>query len=76
MEKPKHVNLAALADRTVSDRAKDAAQNAFNAGLSPRAQLDAARAVMTGPGTYLPHQGSAERERRRRRQMERKAAKK
>lgn len=47
--------------------AAQAAQAAYNAGASPRAQVDAARAILASTGanlTYKPHQSLKERNRR------------
>lgn len=44
-----------------------AAENVFQAGGSPRAQIDAAREAAGKKLVYLPHQSSRERERRLRR---------
>lgn len=73
-EKPDHVDLSARARPTVLDSASKAAKAVFDAGGSPRAQIDAARKVSPRPINYLPHQGAQERAKRRR-QAEHKAEK-
>lgn len=57
----KHVRLTDITnknDKGVSSPAKTAADEAADAGLSPRAQLDAARAVSDGRLTYNAHVGA------------------
>lgn len=59
----KHTQLAAT--KNVRETAKAAADAAFQAGGSPRAQIDAARAAVGNDKLgYMPHQGMRERQRR------------
>ncbi len=67
-------DLSARAQGNVSDAASRASRQAYEAGASPRGQIDAARKASGSRLNYLPHQGSREMERRRA-QMERAAAK-
>ena len=63
----RHVNLGAKTQNlgTKSDVASNAAHQAFEAGASPRAQLEAGRkAAGTERIGYLPHQGAKERMKR------------
>lgn len=62
-DKTKHADLSRRAQGNVQDTATAAARGVFEAGGSPREQLDAARKRSGNTRlTYLPHQGAKERE--------------
>lgn len=55
------VHTRLVAGKGVDTLATEAAKRAADAGGSPRAQMDAARANHSGRLTYIPHQGMRER---------------